>query len=130
MEQLSAVFPWLLIGVFAWLIIRGYSKSLGPIELVRRTADECLSTLTVQATTSGHAFDGSEVEVVNREEEITTFNRSVIIGYHCNYLVRSKSGEYFLVIYRHDAKPYVKHTPHEIAQVKLKNKYVPPPSAA
>ncbi len=68
--------------------------------------------------------------MLDRDEEVMWFNQSFIIGYRCSFLVRSQDGEYFLVIYRHDSKPYVKHTAHQIARAKLKHKYISPESAA
>jgi hypothetical protein len=124
--MVETVVVLLLLGVFVSFSIWSKRKDLGSLELLRRTARKCLHTTAIQTTTSGHAFDGSEVEIVDNEENFATIN-DYIVSYDCSYFVRDKLGEYFLFIYQHGAKPFVKHTSHQIAQIKLKDKYIPPP---
>jgi hypothetical protein len=121
----------LLIFVVIWVVwvqVRASEKDIGPIEHLREQADRSLVAFNIYATDSKFSFVGSDVEVLDRKEEVFWWNQTYITSYKCSYFVRSKLGEYYMFIYRHGKKPYVKHSSQTIARVKLGSKYLPPVS--
>ncbi|MEK8034905.1 hypothetical protein AACH06_29165 [Ideonella sp. DXS29W] len=113
---------------FIWLQRKGFSKDLGPLEQLQSQADQSLRSTVRQSNNAKLSFIGTEAVILSRQEEITWFNKTVVIGYRCTYFVRNRHGEHFLFIHRHDAKPHLKHTSQRIARVKLGAKYIAPPS--
>jgi hypothetical protein len=112
---------------FLWLIKRGYEREIGSLEELRSEAHQVLESYETPTLNDAIRLVGRDAQIVNKEEMIGWFNNTAVVSYGLTLLLRNKQGEYFMFLYRHGEKPFVKHTPQSIARAKLGPKYLAPP---
>jgi hypothetical protein len=123
LSLILAIIVLLLVGPIVWQL----RTNIGPLERLQALGDQALAAVNIAANEERLSICGKDVSIVAKEEEIVWSGyRITILKYSCTYFVRSAHGEYFMLIYRYGAREYVKHISHDVARVKLREKYVPP----
>ncbi|MDR7272784.1 hypothetical protein J2X20_005467 [Pelomonas saccharophila] len=74
-----------------------------------------------------YAFSGHSVSIVTeleRRQTVEGYTVDIILERYC----MNDRGEYFHFISNSAGRPYVRHVPHRMARLVLKQNYLPPPS--
>ena len=108
-------------------LARRYFSSPNPEEL-RSKARAQLQGVRVESPTSpALQLEGVNVEVMSESENVVS-EEGAIQWYYLTQIVRTPSGEYFL-LKTTDKAPFIRHLPQNRAKLLLKQNYKPPPSS-
>lgn len=113
----------IFIGPLVWQL----TANIGPLKKLQTLADEAARTQRRTASIAKFGLSGEHATIVHKEESVTWFGFGIIVvSYSCMYFLRNEHGEYFMFIYRHGKRSFLKHVSHDIARIKLREKYIEP----
>lgn len=116
----------LFVGPLVWQL----KSNIGPLSRLQSLADEAVRALDRPGSVEKYALRGGDSTVISKKESVTWFGYGVIVrAYSCTYFIRNSHGEYFMFIYTYGKREYLKHMSHDIARMKLREKYIEPASA-
>lgn len=112
--------------VFSPLAVIGWKDLRTQKAMFRTKAHAQFKNLEVRASSTRFSFSGQTAEIL--EESVRFIStENAIHGIVLTRFCRNPEGEYFHFVSNDDRSPFLKHVPHEIARIKLKEKYVAPP---
>jgi hypothetical protein len=127
LEIALAVF--FVVGGFIWYCLGTQKSERQWIARLRTRAHAQFKNSKVDCADARYAFSGQTVRIVmdlERRQTREGYTSDVVLERYC----MNASGEYFHFISNSEGRPYIRHVPHRMAKLVLKQHYVPPPSEA
>lgn len=112
--------------IWSWLATRNSERQA--IAGFRTRAHAQFKNSRVDSADERYAFSGQSARIVTELERRRTcegYTVGIILERYC----MNDSGEYFHFISNSDGRPYIRHVPHRMARLVLKQSYEPPSAA-
>jgi hypothetical protein len=115
------------IAIFLVLVSRGQGRDRVRLEALREASEAQFKSLVVEAADERYCFSGATAVVVDEVERFSGSEHQIDDAWLVRFC-RNPHGEYFQFVSNSSRGPDIKHVPHNLARIALKNKYIAPES--